>query len=152
MKIEIRKTIQEGIKDYFTITFSAIGEYIENISGTEQLSSHDLTCYSKDGKDLMNTIEKREKVVMKKLREELMLNNFKKNIITHGYSRKLAIKEVLEEKYQLFFQYDLLGFASFEELNNKGAVIEDMFNKKHLVGFEYIDNLSLDQFYVLEKE
>jgi len=152
MKIETMIEIKEGIQHYFTIKISAQGEYIENISEVETLEPYQTAIYSYNGTTLMDMVKELEEKAMNEFKKELLLNNLKRNFQGYGYSRKLAIKEVMEEGYLVGFHYDLMGVASIERLNAKTATIEDMMGIKSYVDYDYINSLYPDELCILNKE
>jgi hypothetical protein len=133
---------------YYGITIKSQGFYIDEKNSKPIELTEKSTAFCLGNK----TLEERTKEIVtsfyNELEEELILKNFIINIKEYGYSRLLALKEVIEQGFKLGFFYDFLGSATIERINNKSLTIEDITNRKHYIDLNYLNKLSMDQFFI----
>jgi len=151
MRIIINHQIKYCGDSIYSVKFDAKGCYIDN-EGMENLKGTSCAFFASNLDDLQKIIEGEKIKLEKEFKNELLLANFKKNILNYGYSRRLAIKEVMESGSLVGFHYDLMGCAIIERINAKSLTIEDICNRKHYITVDYLNLLHLEQFFVCDKE
>lgn len=145
-KIEVDIKTENNNNEIFTMTVKPKGIYLKEsgfIELTEQTIVFSLANRTREECTQHYLTELKEK-----METELVLKGFIQNIKEYGYSRLLALEEVMEQGYKLGFHYDLMGCADILRINKKSLTIEDITDTKHYVDKKYLNELELSQFYV----
>jgi hypothetical protein len=150
MEIRVATEVFEPQKNYYNVNFEFFGKYL-SIDEEIKLRERRTCFYANSKEDLQVLIDERIKEFEVIAEEELMLKSFIKNIREYGYSRKLAIKEVIRDGFKVGFNYDFMGSATIDRINNKSFTITDICNRKHYIDEKYINSLLLNQFYVVKE-